>query len=200
MPTRARLPVMNVAVRAPMSLEAFLAWEERQDLRHEFDGFQPVAMTGGTLAHASIQRNLAISVGGRLRGKPCDFFGSDMKVLTATTSRYPDGLVTCTRGSNDSTVSPAPVVIFEVLSRSTASTDHITKNREYASIATVQRYVMLEQERVGATVFSRSEAGWKGDVLADGAVLAMPEIGIELPLAELYEGLDFSTTGVAQPE
>lgn len=186
---------MNVAVRKPMSLEAFLAWEERQELRHEFDGVQPAAMTGGTLAHATIQSNLAILVGGRLRGTPCRFLGSDLKVVTATTSRYPDGLVTCTQGSNDSTVAPDPVIIFEVLSRSTASTDHITKNREYASLPSVRRYVMLEQERVGATVFSRSEAGWKGDVLADDAVLAMPEIGIELPLAELYEGLDFSTSG-----
>ena len=39
---------MNVALRKPMTLEAFLAWEERQELRYEFDGFQPVAMTGGT--------------------------------------------------------------------------------------------------------------------------------------------------------
>jgi hypothetical protein len=37
---------MSVAVRAPMSLDALLAWEARQALRWEFDGFQPVAMTG----------------------------------------------------------------------------------------------------------------------------------------------------------
>ena len=176
-----------------MSLEAFLAWEQGQELRHEFDGLRPVAMTGGTAAHARIQRNLAFALHGRLRGKRCEFLGNDIKVLTATTSRYPDGLVTCTQPDNEGTSVPEPVVIFEVLSRATASTDHITKNREYASIPSVQRYVMLEQERIGATVFSRSEAGWKGDVLADDAVLAMPEIGIELPLIELYEGLDFST-------
>jgi Uma2 family endonuclease len=196
MPPCAIVPFMNVALRKPMSLEAFLVWEERQELKYEFDGFQPVAMTGGTLAHASIQANLAISVGGRLRGSPCRFLGSDIKVLTAanTRSRYSDGLVTCTRGSNDSTVVPEPVVIFEVLSRSTASTDHITKNREYAALPTVRRYVMLEQERIGATVFTRSGGDWIGHVLADDAVLAMPEIGIEVPLAELYEGLDFSTS------
>lgn len=39
---------MNVALRRPMSLDDFLDWEERQELRYEFDGFQPVAMTGGT--------------------------------------------------------------------------------------------------------------------------------------------------------
>jgi Uma2 family endonuclease len=191
---------MNVALRKPMSLEAFLAWEERQELRHEFDGVQPVAMTGGTLAHATIQSNLAISVGGRLRGTPCRFLGNDIKVLTATTSRYPDGLVTCTRGANDSTVAPDPVVIFEVLSRTTSSVDHITKNREYAALPSVRRYVMLEQERIGATVFARSGDDWVGHILADGGVLAMPEIGIEISLAELYDGLDFSTSDAAVEE
>ncbi len=190
--SRGRLFTMNVALIRPMSLESFLAWETGQELRHEFDGLRPLAMTGGTAAHARIQRNLAFALHGRLRGKPCEFLGNDIRVLTAMTSRYPDGLVTCTQPDNELTSVPEPVVIFEVLSRSTASTDHITKNGEYASIPSVQRYVMLEQERIGATVFSRSEAGWKGDVLADDAILVMPEIGIELPLAELYEGLDFS--------
>lgn len=37
-----------------MTLAAFLEWEERQELRYEFDGFQPVAMTGGTAEHSAI--------------------------------------------------------------------------------------------------------------------------------------------------
>jgi hypothetical protein len=61
---------MNIALSRPMSLVEFLGWEDRQPLRYEFDGFQPIAMTGGTRAHAGIQRNLAISIDGRLRGKP----------------------------------------------------------------------------------------------------------------------------------
>ena len=35
---------MNIALRKPMTLTEFLAWEERQELRYEFDGFQPVAV------------------------------------------------------------------------------------------------------------------------------------------------------------
>ncbi len=188
---------MKMVLREPMSLQAFLAWERRQEFRYEFDGLRPIAMTGGTAAHARIQRNLAFALHSRLRGTPCEFLGNDIKVLTATTSRYPDGLVTCNQPANKGTSVAEPVVIFEVISRSTASTDHITKNREYASLPSVQRYVMLEQERIGATVFSRTDAGWKGDVLTDEAILIMPEIGIELPLAELYEGLDFSTADPA---
>ncbi len=61
---------MNVALRQPMSLEQFLAWEDRQELRYEFDGFQPVAMTGGTAAHAATLRNILFSLTGRLWSAP----------------------------------------------------------------------------------------------------------------------------------
>src|SRR5271169_2727952 len=77
MRNRANLSPMNLTVRKPMTLAEFLAWEERQELRYEFDGSEPVAMAGGSLAHAAIQRNLALALGSRLRGKPCQFFGSD---------------------------------------------------------------------------------------------------------------------------
>jgi hypothetical protein len=39
---------MNVALRQPMSLSEFLAREEHQELRYEFEGLQAVAMTDGT--------------------------------------------------------------------------------------------------------------------------------------------------------
>ena len=45
---------MADALAKPMTLESFLAWEERQELRYEFDGFRPIAMTGGTYSHAQI--------------------------------------------------------------------------------------------------------------------------------------------------
>ena len=183
---------MLLALPQPVTLEAFLEWEERQEYKHEFDGVRPIAMAGGTAAHARLQRNLAIAIGGRLRGQPCEFLGSDMKIVTERTVRYPDGLVTCTRGANDRTSAADPVIIFEVLSPSTAGTDRITKNREYAAIPSVQRYVMLEQDRVGATVFSRAGDDWVGHVLAEGAPLALRQIGISLPLDELYDGIELA--------
>ncbi|MCQ4162351.1 Uma2 family endonuclease [Roseomonas sp. GC11] len=181
---------MNVAFHKPMSLQDFLAWESGQALRHEFDGTAPVAMTGGTAAHAALQRNLAIAIGGRLRGQPCRFFGSDLKVEVAGSIRYPDGFVVCGPVDPRSTLLREPVVVFEVLSTSTAGTDRITKNHEYAATPSIRRYVMLEQDRVAATIFARAGEDWVGHVLRADAVLDMPEIGLSLPLAELYEGLD----------
>lgn len=183
---------MSAALHQSLTLSEFLAWEESQPLKHEFDGFEPVAMAGGTAAHAFIQRNLAIAVGGRLRGAPCQFAGSDLKIEVAGSIRYPDGFVVCSPVPPGSTVVRDPVVIFEVLSESTAQTDIVTKNQEYAATASVRRYVALSQHRIGGTLFERIEGDWVGHLLGADAVLRMPEIGIEVPLAEFYEGVTFA--------
>jgi Uma2 family endonuclease len=191
---------MNLALRKTMTLTEFLQWEERQELKYEFDGIAPVAMVGVTRAHARIQRNLNTSLDTRLRGKPCEFLGSELKIEVAGRIRYPDGFVACSHGTNASTVVQDPVVIFEIQSPSTGSTDRIQKNEEYRATPSVQRYVMLEQDRIAATVFSRAGDDWVGHVLVGAAILAMPEIGIEVPLAELYEGLVFDEPDADQGE
>ena len=181
-----------------MTREQFLAWEEKQELRYEFDGFQPVAMTGGTAGHSAIQRNLAISIGGRLRGKPCQFHGSDLKIETANGYRYPDGFVVCSPVAREATVVRAPVVIFEVLSDTTAHTDLVSKNPEYAATSSVKRYIVLSQGAMDGMMFERIDSDWVGHLLGAGSVLRMPEIGIDVPLAELYQGVDFASADSVQ--
>lgn len=187
---------MNLALRRPMTLAEFLDWEDRQELKYEFDGFGPVAMTGGTAAHAAIQGNLAVAFKSRLRGQPCQFYGNDLKIEVAGRIRYPDGFVVCSPISNSTKVVKDPVVVFEVLSESTSSTDRIVKTREYAATPSIRRYVILEQDRIAATVFSRVGGDWIAHVLVGDATLDMPEVGLSLPLAELYEGLTFEDPGL----
>lgn len=184
---------MNIAVRhRMMSIEDFLAWEARQELRWEFDGFEPVAMTGGSRNHARIQRNLAISVGGRLRGSRCEFLGSDMKVLLLDRVRYPDGQVMCGGSPGTATFMTTPVVLFEIVSPSSVVIDHMEKSGEYRRLDTVRRYVILEQDRVAATVHVRdSSGGWMSLLLAAEDDLLLPEIGLVMALSELYDGVDF---------
>ena len=78
---------MSTALRPPMDLDAFLAWENRQELRYEFDGFAPLAMTEGTVELATIQRNLVTALTNRLRGKPCQAFGGELKIAVAGSIR-----------------------------------------------------------------------------------------------------------------
>jgi Uma2 family endonuclease len=185
---------MNVAVRKPTTLSEFLAWEERQELRHEFDGLRVIAMAGGTAAHAAIQRNLAVALHPRLRGRPCQFFGSDLKFLTAEgTVRYPDGIVVCAPVASKAKHVEHPTVVFEVLSPSTTDTDRIVKAREYEATPSVRRYVMLEQDSAAAVVYARAGESWTHEILLADSSLALPEIGLDFPLAELYEGVEFET-------
>ena len=182
---------MNVALRRPMSVDDFLAWERQQELRWEFDGFHPVAMNGGTVEHSDIATNVVEALRRRLRGKPCRAFRGDLKILVAGRVRYPDAVVTCTPVPRGTDVVPNPVVVFEVLSASTAVTDRIAKNEEYRLTPSITRYVMLEQTSQAATVFARAGGDWVGHVITGDALLAMPEIGVELPLAELYANIGF---------
>ncbi len=182
---------MRLAVPKQMTREQFLAWEVRQELRYEFDGTQPVAMTGGTATHAIIQSNLAIVIGGRLRGAPCQFFGSDLKIETARGFRYADGFVVCNAVAPRATVVHDPVVIFEVLNDGTGSIDLITKNHEYAAIPSVRRYIVLAQDEMAGSLFERIDDDWVGHLLSADSVLCMPEIGIEIALTALYEEVEF---------
>jgi Uma2 family endonuclease len=126
----------------------------------------------------------------RLRGKPREFFGGDLKIEVDGSIRYPDGFVTCTPGAAGDKLARDPVVIFEVLSASTASIDTIVKNREYAKTPSVQRYIILAQDVMGGTMFKRIGDDWVGHVLGPDCVLRMPGIDVEVPIVELYDGVE----------
>ena len=131
-----------------------------------------------------------------MRGKPCRFYGSDLKIQVADNQHpLPGRNGRLSPVAPNATVVRDPVVIFEVLSPSTAAKDRIVKAREYQATPSVKRYVMLEQDRIGATVHVRAQDGWSVLVLKDDDTLVMPEIGLAIPLAEFYEGLAFE----AQP-
>jgi Uma2 family endonuclease len=182
---------MSVARSHAMSLVEFLDWEAGQETKFEFDGFEPVAMVGVTWAHSTIQGNIMAALISRLRGTPCRAQGPELKVEVAGRIRYPDAFVVCTPRVSRDKIIDDPVVIFEILSDGSAHRDRITKNEEYRLTPSVQRYVMLEQDEPAATVFAREGERWIGTVIKGGATLSMPEIGIEVPLAEFYEGLSF---------
>ena len=183
---------MGQPLRKVMTPDEFLAWEAKQELRWEFDGFEPIAMTGGTDAHAAIQVNILVALRNRLLGQPCYVRGSELKIRTGPGYRYPDAFVSCTPAARAATVAADPVVIFEVMSESTSRTDRTVKLAEYRALPSVQRYVMLEQDQAVATVFTRAETGWALERLDASGVLSMPEIGAEVPMAELYDGLDLA--------
>ncbi|WP_158926205.1 Uma2 family endonuclease [Acidisphaera sp. S103] len=181
---------MSVALRHPMTVAEFLAWEERQEFRWEFDGFEPVAMTGGTVAHQVIGDNILVALQNRLAGRHCRAFGANLKIDVAGRIRYPDAFVSCTPVPPKSTVIRDPVVVFEVLSEGTSRTDRIAKLREYGATPSIQRYVILEQDAIAAMVFVRKGTDLVAATLTADDTLRMPEIDVEVPMAEFYTGIE----------
>ena len=184
---------MNAPMRRTWTREEFFAWADAQEGSYEFDGFEPVDMNGGTINHAAIICNLTVSLTERLRGSGCRALGPNTALATANQAiRYPDMLVTCATLDGNARLVSGAVVIFEVINPSTSHTDRIVKVREYASIDTVRRYVIVESVTVGLTVFERAGAGmpWLADTLSTQDMLHMPELEISVPVGELYRDVD----------
>ncbi len=192
---------MSNALRRPsMSREEFFAWAELQDARYEFDGFDPVAMTGGSLNHSTMGGNLYFALRSRLRGSLCWPYGPDAGLATIGDAvRYPDAMVTCTKAPGQSHVVAGPVVVFEVLSPGSGRVDRIVKLREYRAVVSIRRYVIIEYNSVGLTTFARADgqADWTATALTADDTLAMPEIGVEIPILEFYENVDLPTAAGA---
>lgn len=186
---------MNVLRRVPtMTQEQFFGWAEAQDERYEFDGFQPLAMTGGSLNHSRICQNLWAALRSRLRGGPCEVLGPDAGLATVGKSvRYPDALVTCSKAPGAARLVPGVVVVFEVLSPTSGRVDRIDKLLEYPAVPSIRRYVILEHTGVGATAYVRGEGAWTALPLTAADTMDLPEVGVSVPLAELYEGVEFAS-------
>jgi hypothetical protein len=138
-----------------------------------------------------------------LAGGPCQPHGPNVKIIADGKVRYPDVIVACAPAPVTATIVDNPLVVFEVLSEGTGNTDLIEKNREYRATPSIQRYVIVQQTHAAAIVFVRfvrkSEA-WPSEIVAgDGAHLSMPEIGIDVPPAELYAGTELIASETAEP-
>jgi len=187
---------MNFALLKPMTRQGFLAWAETQPQRYEFDGLAPVAMTGGNAIHDRLRRRLHRLLEDRLDGKPCEPFGPDLGITTVGDAiRYPDALVTCTAVDDKSRLAADPVVVFEILSPGSSQTDRIVKAREYQAIASLRRYIIIEQDSIACTMLAKDGDGtWRFTVLTGNDSVELPEIGIGFPLAELYAGTALAGT------
>jgi len=86
-----------------------------------------------------------------------------------------------------------PLLIIEVLSPSTRSYDRGDKFAHYRSIPVLQDYLLIDSSRLAVEHFRRTSNGeWilhEYQTLSDS--LSLPAIGIELPLTEIYAGIDW---------
>lgn len=193
---------MNVALRKPMTREEFFNWAEAREGRYEFDGFLPVAMTSGTNNHGFIVVNIISELRNRLRGRTCRVLSAESGGVATIgeNTRYPDATVTCSPVEGQDRLIPNPVVVFEVVSTSNARNDRFVKMREYHEVPSIRRYVLVEQDSPVVTSYVRDgNEPWAATSLSIGDILDMPEIGIEIPVADIFDDISFGNEPVPVP-
>jgi Uma2 family endonuclease len=179
---------MNVALGQPWTLDRFLAWEDRQEGRHEFDGAGVIEVTGGSRNHQRIVTNLVRLLDDAL--DPARFEAlPEMRIEAAGNVRYPDVAVVAAPVPGSLRTLRDAFALFEVVSEDSQATDRGAKRAEYASLASLARYIILEQTKAAATILVRTESGWTESQA--GEHLPLPELGVMLPLAGIYRGVRF---------
>jgi Uma2 family endonuclease len=176
-----------------ISRDEYLQGEMASEIRHEYVAGNVYAMSGGTLNHQRIAGNFIYLVRRQLAGKPCFPTGRDFK-LRVPLGRgeeafyYPDGMIICVPVPGDALFTDSPSVILEVLSPGTRRNDEVQKFRDYLTIPTLGTYILAETEAPFLTLHRRDGTGFRREALAGpDAILELPEAGVSIPLAELYQ-------------
>jgi Uma2 family endonuclease len=191
---RLQLVAMDSVVDRPWTTDTFLAWEDRQEGKHEFDGIRVVPVTGGSMAHQDIVFNLRVLLARLLAGTALRA-QQGMRLRIGQRIRYPDVLVCSGPVSQTVRTLDDALVIFEVLSDDSAATDRVEKLIDYADVPSLQWYIMLEQTSRAAIVCKRAAGGvWMVNPRTDGAI-ELAEFNLSLPLEEIYQGLSFGSGG-----
>lgn len=148
-----------------MSVDEYLQFDLQATTKHECVAGRVYAMSGPTLRHNLITRNLVIALSRHLNGGPCRAFFSDIKVHLrinkAEIFYYPDVVVACGALEIAERELREPKLIVEVLSPSTESIDRREKAFNYQQIPSMEEYV----RRSVAPRFSLADC-------ADGAAAA----------------------------
>ncbi len=176
-----------------MTLEQFIEWESQQENRWERLYSVTRMMTGGTIDHNRITRNLAAALASRLPAQ-CEVFTSDVKVISPTGDvLYPDVVVACGPIYGQANQLQKPVLIAKVLSQSTAERDHGRKRWAYQTMKSLQHYVLVDRNEPIVEVSARDQdVTWRSVIhqsLTDQA--AMPAIDVVIPLAEIFDRVSF---------
>ncbi len=198
-------PGYDAAMALPLTRKRFTP-AEYYALEHDavyksdyYDG-EIFDMSGGTSAHSLITMNVGGELRERLKGKSCKAYESNMRLMTPATGlrTYPDVSVYCAPLEYDpedprNTTAMNPTVVIEVSSPSTESYDRGVKADSYLQLDSLKTYVLVAQDRPHLEIRDRQPDGvWAiREVGGLNAVARLDAIGVELPLAEVYDGVEF---------
>lgn len=181
-----------------LSIDEYLALEEVSEERHEYVAGQIFAMTGGSKPHNIISLNIATALRARLKKeRGCTVYMADIKVKVSAVNSfyYPDVMVECGAFDKTGVYVEQPIVLFEVLSKSTASTDRREKQIAYRQIPSLKQYVIIHQSRKRLEVSRRiGDDDWSIQELSGTETLVLDSCfdqPVSISMDEIYEDIDF---------
>lgn len=176
----------------------YLTLEAEAEHRSEYYQGEIFAMSRGSANHNRIAGNLYIALETAFEGKPCGAFINDMRLLVKKNGlyAYPDVMVVCGQlefvKDRDDTLTN-PVVIVEVLSKSTEGYDQGAKFELYRALETLQDYILIDQTKVHVEHFHRLDDGrWilqEFEQFED--VLQLNSVDFEISLERIYRNVDW---------
>lgn len=182
-----------------MTAEEYLAFEERASVKHEYVDGRIFAMSGVTRRHNVIACNIYSLLRPHLRGGRCRAYVADVKVKVEPTNSfyYPDVMVSCDEYDDKSVFTDSPVLIAEVLSRSTATIDRREKVLAYRRLESLREYLIVHQRKKSVELHRKNKSGdWEIFEFGQSGELALevlkysPAGAIRISMDEIYEDVN----------
>lgn len=190
------MPALAEEQTKNLTVEEYFALEEELNEKFEYVAGEVFAMTGGSINHALIGKNITTALDKAFWDKPCTVLNSDAKlhIETADSYFYPDAMVLCEQSNISEQYAESPQIIVEVLSPSTEDYDHGKKFAYYRQIDSLQTYIMLHQDKILAEVYQRRpDNSWLlKEYTAIENTIALDD-DIELMMSDLYRQVKFPT-------
>lgn len=183
--------VMHPA-RQYMSVEQYLLLVNNSDRHYEYYDGEVRLMAGGSSNHAAIALNFGIALDQALGDDAvCLPYVTDKLVrVTPTKIVIPDVVVSCDMADHgESQIIDSPVLVVEVLSRSTEMTDRFVKLALYQAKESIQEIIFISQVIQRVELFSRSATGWLYQQYGAGQSFHLASLDIEIEVRQLYRRL-----------
>lgn len=152
-------------------------------------------MTGSTPEHSVIAANIEDLLREQLgRSGPCRTHRDQYVAIPGRPPVVPDVVLTCDRADwdKDKRLKPfmiqSPLIVVEVLSRSTEKYDRTEKFARYMLCPTLEVYILVSQDEQHVEVYRRS-LEWKQERFSAGQTVKLEQLDLELPVALIYEGV-----------
>ena len=191
----------NVAPKIPFTAADYLVWETEQPERHDFVGGEAYAISGGEDRNATVAGNVYIALREHLRSTPCRVYAVDVRLHVRARNNYfyPDVMVTCSEADRASRLSKSdPVLIVEVLSKSTEAYDRGEKFANYRAIDALSEYVMIDINTRRVDLYRKGADGlWvlhPAEMMQADACITLASVKLKIDAATLFAELEGDTT------